>query len=166
MKKYAGHLKFNIEAKYAMLPMYMCNIEYGGEKHTITVNGQTGRVNGTVPVDEKAVTKRNLLVGGGIGLLAVIAWLAVILPMHLNGSEALLQSYALLAAAIASACFFLLFRYREKVHNSHSRLSLNRTASEYSVEGTEKYICNDRLYNGRYDGARSIRKDKIVYNID
>ncbi len=105
MKKHAGHLKFNIEAKYAMLPMYMCNIEYGGEKHTITVNGQTGRVNGTVPVDEKAVTKRNLLVGGGIGMLAVIAWLAVILPMHLNGSEVLLQSYALLAAAIASACF-------------------------------------------------------------
>jgi len=36
--------------KYAMLPVYLLNCEYGGKKYRYAVNGQTGKVVGELPV--------------------------------------------------------------------------------------------------------------------
>ncbi len=159
----------NIEAKYGMLPLYMCNIEHGGEKHTIIVNGQTGKVNGTVPVDSRKLLLRNLLVCAGVLLLAIIAWLVFVLPLHTGGEDGntgVLKYYALLAMGIGSAYYLLLHKHRERVYKSHTQFNLSRLAAEYSIRGTEKYEYDEKIFNGRYNGERSIPKDELVYNTD
>lgn len=45
----------NSRYKYAMLPVWLLNAEYNGEKHLYAVNGQTGKVSGSLPVDKKRV---------------------------------------------------------------------------------------------------------------
>lgn len=39
--------------KYALLPVYMVNIKYGGKMYTFAMNGQTGEFIGNIPVDKK-----------------------------------------------------------------------------------------------------------------
>lgn len=46
---------FNSKYKYAMLPVWLLNTTYNGEKFLYAVNGQTGRVSGTLPVDKKKI---------------------------------------------------------------------------------------------------------------
>lgn len=46
---------YNSKYKYAMLPVWLLNTTYGGKKYLYAVNGQTGRVSGTLPVDKKKV---------------------------------------------------------------------------------------------------------------
>lgn len=46
---------YNNKYKYAMLPVWLLNAAYGGKKYLYAVNGQTGRVSGTLPVDKKKI---------------------------------------------------------------------------------------------------------------
>ncbi len=158
----------SMSAKYAMLPLYMCNIEHKGEKHTIIVNGQTGKTNGTVPVDERKVTVRNLLVAGGIAALFIAVWLILFLPMHTsggfeNGLE-ILKFYLVFFGILVTLYFGLLHRFREKVHKTHTRFNLSRNAAEYTISGDEKYHCDEKIFNGKYDGPRTIPRSKAVFN--
>lgn len=40
----------NVDVKYVMLPVYLINNEYNGKKYQYAVNGQTGKVVGTLPI--------------------------------------------------------------------------------------------------------------------
>ena len=44
----------NGSAKYALLPVWMLNTEWNGEKYTFAMNGQTGKFVGDLPCDKKA----------------------------------------------------------------------------------------------------------------
>lgn len=45
----------NRKSKYSMFPVWLLNTTYGGKKYLYAVNGQTGRVSGTLPVDKKKI---------------------------------------------------------------------------------------------------------------
>jgi DNA-directed RNA polymerase subunit RPC12/RpoP len=60
-------------ATYAMLPVWLLNVNHNGQKYTFAVNGQTGKVVGKLPIDKLKLT---LL---GIGAFAVIDVIAALL---------------------------------------------------------------------------------------
>ncbi len=42
--------------KYVLLPVYLVNVYYGGNRYRFAVNGQTGKIVGELPVDKKRKT--------------------------------------------------------------------------------------------------------------
>jgi predicted RNA-binding Zn-ribbon protein involved in translation (DUF1610 family) len=63
---------------YALLPVWVLNYEYKGEKKTYTMNGQTGKIVGKPPVSKGRVVKwSSILYGGSFALLALITYLFV-----------------------------------------------------------------------------------------
>lgn len=67
---------YNSKYKYAMLPVWLLNTTFNGKKYLYAINGQTGRVSGTLPVDKKKVA----LTFGGIA--AAITALLQIIVFH------------------------------------------------------------------------------------
>ena len=47
----------NGNARYALLPVWVLNTEWNGEKYTFAMNGQTGKMVGNLPVDKGAFWK-------------------------------------------------------------------------------------------------------------
>ena len=47
----------NGAAKYALYPVWLLQTTFEGKKYTFAMNGQTGRMAGTLPVDKKAYTR-------------------------------------------------------------------------------------------------------------
>ncbi len=47
-----GNLRAEVSARYMLLPVYMFDILYGGEKYHFAVNGQSGKIIGNLPVDK------------------------------------------------------------------------------------------------------------------
>ncbi|MCR5484504.1 MAG: hypothetical protein K6F09_02805 [Clostridiales bacterium] len=60
----------NSSYKYAMMPVWMLNTKYRDKLYTFAVNGQTGRVSGTLPVDR---TKFWLWFGGIAAAIIAVA---------------------------------------------------------------------------------------------
>lgn len=56
-----GSLRADIKAKYLLLPVYLFHISHGGKDYDFAVNGQTGKVVGTLPID-KGVSRTYFLV--------------------------------------------------------------------------------------------------------
>ena len=50
----------NGEVEYALLPVWMLNINYEGNRYTFAMNGQTGKMVGNVPIEKKKVVKYSL----------------------------------------------------------------------------------------------------------
>ena len=65
------------KAKYVLCPMWLLTVRYEGENYLFAVNGQTGRIAGNMPVDEKGAAARR--VGYGFGIGAVLALLSVLM---------------------------------------------------------------------------------------
>ncbi len=71
-----GSLRADITAKYLLLPVYMFDIAHGKETYHFAVNGQTGKVVGTLPID-KDVSRRYFGLRMLAGAAAVIAFSVV-----------------------------------------------------------------------------------------
>lgn len=69
-----GTLSAELTAKYLLLPVYLFDIAHGGKQYHFAVNGQTGKVVGTLPTD-KGVARTYFLVRmlGGAAAVAAIA---------------------------------------------------------------------------------------------
>ena len=69
----------NGRARYALLPVWILNTQWNGQKFTFAVNGQTGRVAGDLPLDKGAAWRWLLGIWGGVaaaGLaLSYLFWL-------------------------------------------------------------------------------------------
>ena len=52
-----GRLNAHLKAKYLLLPAYLFTINYGGQDYSFAVNGQTGKVTGTLPSDKSLKRK-------------------------------------------------------------------------------------------------------------
>lgn len=63
----------NGKAKYALLPVWILNTTWNGQKFMFAMNGQTGKFIGDLPIDKKSAWKYRLLYGGGIALLLTAA---------------------------------------------------------------------------------------------
>lgn len=68
-------------AKYALLPVWLLNTTWKGQKYTFAMNGQTGKLVGDLPIDKAAATKWTVGLTAG---LSVVAYGAVNL-LHLFG---------------------------------------------------------------------------------
>lgn len=66
-------------ARYALLPVWILNTTWRGEKHVFAMNGQTGKFVGNLPCDDKLKRKYQLLYTG----IFAAALFAVELLMHL-----------------------------------------------------------------------------------
>lgn len=60
------------KAEYTMLPVWFMTFRYQGEPYTMVINGQTGKVVGTLPFDKKKVTTLFAIVAGFTAFLALI----------------------------------------------------------------------------------------------
>lgn len=60
------------KAEYTMLPAWFLTFRYNGEPYTMVINGQTGKIVGTLPFDRKKVTALFAIVTGAMALLALI----------------------------------------------------------------------------------------------
>ena len=52
-KKAESIVLSDAKAEYAMLPVWMMTTKYEGESYTFGINGQTGKMVGSLPVDKK-----------------------------------------------------------------------------------------------------------------
>ena len=49
------------EVKYALLPVYVLNCEYAGKTYRFSINGQTGKVVGELPISKKKLVKKFII---------------------------------------------------------------------------------------------------------
>lgn len=80
------------KAEYTMLPAWFMTFRYQGEPYTMVINGQTGKVVGTLPFDKKKITS---LFGAVAGVTALIA---LILGIFMTLSE--LSIYIMMALTV------------------------------------------------------------------
>ena len=69
-----GKLKADLKAKYLLLPAYLFSISFGGKDYSFAVNGQTGKVVGTLPSDKSL--KRKLFLKRVLTVLVLVLGLA------------------------------------------------------------------------------------------
>ena len=61
------------QVQYALLPVWILNTTWQGEKYTFAMNGQTGKFVGNMPMDKRAYWKLRLLYGAGIAAVLYVA---------------------------------------------------------------------------------------------
>ena len=66
-----GKLKADLKARYLLFPVYLFKLTHGKQQYSFAVNGQTGKIVGSVPTDKK-VSWRYFLIRAGIGLGAIL----------------------------------------------------------------------------------------------
>ncbi|MCR5590247.1 MAG: hypothetical protein K6F73_01815 [Lachnospiraceae bacterium] len=72
VKKTGGHLTASVNAKYILIPAYFFKIDFDGKEYEFAVNGQTGKVAGTLPID-KSICIRYYLVRALAALISIAA---------------------------------------------------------------------------------------------
>lgn len=63
----------NGSAKYALLPIWLLNTSWNGQKYTFAMNGQTGKFVGDLPLDKEAYRKLLFKMTGIIGVAVFVA---------------------------------------------------------------------------------------------
>ena len=66
--------------KYALYPVWILASKWNGKNYTFAMNGQTGKMTGDIPTDNKAVLAASAIAGAAIGaVLYGILWLIALL---------------------------------------------------------------------------------------
>lgn len=66
----------NSRSKYALLPVWLLNTTWRGEKYVFAINGQTGKIAGNLPVDQRAMFRWFVGVFGIVTAVCfAISWL-------------------------------------------------------------------------------------------
>ena len=71
-----GSLKAKLSARYLLLPVYLFSILHEGKSYSFAVNGQTGKVVGTLPISKQTSTRYFLLRAGVAAAVVVAAFVA------------------------------------------------------------------------------------------
>lgn len=58
------------KARYVLMPVWLLNSVYKGENYTFAMNGQTGKITGTLPIDKTKMWTIFAAVAAGVSLLA------------------------------------------------------------------------------------------------
>ncbi|MBE5885974.1 MAG: hypothetical protein E7284_06160 [Lachnospiraceae bacterium] len=117
--------------KYALLPAWFLTFRYQNEPYTILVNGQTGKVVGTVPIDKKKIITLAIL----IALLSSVAfyfiWYFVFNAMRLDGADGMVVwgiVFGVMAAAV-TAFYWVGIRKIKAYKKSMMRTKSQKTVS-------------------------------------
>ena len=74
VKRISGKLTADLQAKYLLFPVYLFDITHRGQTYKFAVNGQTGKVVGSLPTDKGVMRKRFLVRAAAVlGIVLVIA---------------------------------------------------------------------------------------------
>ncbi len=71
VRQVGGKLKADLRARYLLFPVYLFKLKNGKQSYSFAVNGQTGKIVGSVPTDKK-VSWQYFLLRAGIGLGAIL----------------------------------------------------------------------------------------------
>ncbi|MBE5864206.1 MAG: hypothetical protein E7295_15405 [Lachnospiraceae bacterium] len=117
----------NAKAEYAMLPVWMMTTEYENQKYVFGINGQTGQMTGSLPIDKKKEAIQFMLTGA---IAAAVAFLIIRLAMG-----AFTLGYSIAAVVIALIVAF--------IRDSSLRAAMNTvhkktTARAYMVQNSVK----------------------------
>ena len=70
----------NGTCKYALYPVWLLTSKWNGKDYTFAMNGQTGKMTGNIPTDNKAVLMASAIAGTAIGaVLYGIMWLIALM---------------------------------------------------------------------------------------
>ncbi|MBQ2101691.1 MAG: hypothetical protein II477_11595 [Lachnospiraceae bacterium] len=83
----------NAKSEYAMLPVWMMTTEYENQKYTFGINGQTGQLVGSLPIDKSKATKEFVITS------AISAVIAIAIICLIQGQFSVL--YAIIGVVIA-----------------------------------------------------------------
>nr|MCR5728381.1 PepSY domain-containing protein [Lachnospiraceae bacterium] len=68
----------NVKVKYILLPVYLFSIKHDGTKYEFSVNGQTGKVVGNLPIDKKVCIwyrlKKSLIPAAVVALYFILSY--------------------------------------------------------------------------------------------
>ena len=74
VRRTGGKLTADLQAKYLLFPVYLFDIAHRGNTYKFAVNGQTGKVVGSLPTDKGVARKRFLVRAAAVlGVVLVIA---------------------------------------------------------------------------------------------
>ncbi len=71
VRSVGGKLKADLQARYLLFPVYLFQLRHGKNQYSFAVNGQTGKIVGSVPTDKK-VSWQYFLIRAGIALGVVL----------------------------------------------------------------------------------------------
>ena len=60
------------KARYVLLPVWMLHTQYEGKTYVFAMNGQTGKMTGTLPICKKRVSGWFAAIAGGVSMLAAL----------------------------------------------------------------------------------------------
>jgi divalent metal cation (Fe/Co/Zn/Cd) transporter len=113
------------KAEYAMLPVWMMTTRYNGESYTFGINGQTGKMVGSLPIDKGLCNKY-------FALATIISFLVLQIVCYFLGFSLIVE---LIALAVS---FFIGYLYLSHLKDTMNTIAERTNAMEYCVEGSFK----------------------------
>lgn len=112
-------------AEYAMLPVYMMTTKYNDEKYTFGINGQTGKLVGSLPIDP-GLSKKYYIISSIISFV-VLEILLALLGLAFNGIG---EVIAIIGALIIG------FIYLSSLKGKMNTVAIQKGAAAYFVDGS------------------------------
>ena len=130
------------KAEYAMLPVWMMTTQYEGKSYVFGINGQTGQMVGSLPIDKGKATKE-FAVTSGISLVAVGVILRLIMGAFSVGNIIGTIIAALIIAAIRvsslkAAMNTVHKKTTAKAYMNQNSVKLGRREDHFLYSKTEK----------------------------
>ncbi|WP_051209002.1 hypothetical protein [Butyrivibrio sp. WCD3002] len=118
----------NAKAEYAMLPVWMMTTKYEGNSYTFGINGQSGRMVGSLPVD-KGLYWQKLIIG------TVISFIIIMLGIMFFGENGMTFKAGIIDLVVSAIIGFI---YVSILKSGMSNVHQNRAATKYMKDSTYK----------------------------
>jgi DNA-directed RNA polymerase subunit RPC12/RpoP len=116
------------KAEYAMLPVWMMTTKYEGKSYTFGINGQSGRMVGSLPIDKGLYWMR-------FALGTIIPFILIMLGVAVFGSAGITGTAAMISLIVSIIIGFI---YVSILKSAMSNVHKNREATKYMNESTYK----------------------------
>ncbi len=121
------------KAEYAMLPVWMMTTRYENASYTFGINGQTGKMVGSLPID-KGLSMKYFAIG------SIIGFLVLQILCYFMGFSPIVELVALLLALLIG------YLYLSHLKGTMNTIAVQTSASEYYVEGSFKTSRSDDTF--------------------
>ncbi len=118
----------NARAEYAMLPVWMMTTKYEGNSYTFGINGQSGRMVGSLPIDKGLYWMR-------FAMGTIIPFILILLGMMFFGSSGITGKGAIIALVVSAIIGFI---YVSILKSSMTNVHQNRAATKYMKDSSYK----------------------------
>ena len=147
------------KSKYVLLPVWFANIKYKDEKYFFAINGQTGKIQGRTPVNNK---KKNIF------SLFIFLISFILNYLFLTFVDSLLISkksikisdniFFFIVSLILGFSFYNLTIF--KINNNSNPIKKAKNADIYKKKGSLKFHKKENIYRSTEEKILDILKDK------